>query len=69
MYAKLFVGGSYREIEITKQNQRTANALMMESYDKYLHHLWDKAQQLEFIKQEVGHNHTFRCVKKNSKGT
>lgn len=40
------------EIEVTKQNQRQANALMMESYDKYLHHLWEKGKQLELIRQE-----------------
>jgi len=41
-----------QEIELIKQNQRQANALMMESYDKYLHHLWEKGKQLEVIKQE-----------------
>lgn len=41
-----------QEIEITKQNLRKADALMMESYDKYLHHLWDKGKQLEEIKQQ-----------------
>ena len=25
---------------------------MMESYDKYLHHLWEKGKQLEIIRQE-----------------
>lgn len=40
------------EIEVTKQNQRQANALMMESYDKFLHHLWEKGKQLEVVKQE-----------------
>lgn len=40
------------EIELTKQNQRQAVALMMESYDKYLHHLWEKGKQLENIRQE-----------------
>lgn len=40
------------EIEITKQNQRQANALMMESYDKFLHHLWEKAKQLEIVRQD-----------------
>lgn len=40
------------EIALTKQNQKQANALMMESYDKYLHHLWEKAKQLEIIRQE-----------------
>lgn len=41
-----------KEIEITKQNQRQADALMMEYYDKYLHHLWEKGKILEEIKQE-----------------
>lgn len=40
------------EIEVTKQNQRHADALMMESYDKYLHHLWEKGKTLEIIRQE-----------------
>lgn len=40
------------EIELTKQNQRQADALMMESYDKYLHHLWEKGKQLEIVRQE-----------------
>lgn len=40
------------EIELTKQNQRQADSLMMESYDKYLHHLWEKGKQLEIIRQE-----------------
>lgn len=40
------------EINQTKQNQRQANALMMESFDKYLHHLWEKGKQLEIIRQE-----------------
>lgn len=40
------------EIDLTKQNQRTADALMMESYDKYLHHLWEKGKYLEEVKQE-----------------
>lgn len=40
------------EIELTKQNLRKADALMMESYDKYLHHLWEKGKELEEIKQE-----------------
>lgn len=41
-----------QEIEITKVNQSTADALMMESYDKYIHYLWEKAEHLEAIKQE-----------------
>lgn len=41
-----------QEIEQTKQNQRQANPIMFESFDKYLHHLWEKAKQLEAIRQE-----------------
>ncbi|MEI8129215.1 MAG: hypothetical protein WCG95_06315 [bacterium] len=40
------------EIELTKHNQRQADGLMLESYDKYLHHLWEKGKTLESIKQE-----------------
>lgn len=40
------------EIDVTKQNQRQAGALMMESYDKYIHHLWEKGKQLELIRQD-----------------
>ena len=41
-----------QEIELTKQNQRQANALLMESFDKYLHHLWEKGKTLESVRQE-----------------
>ncbi|MBQ3310527.1 hypothetical protein IJG72_00465 [bacterium] len=41
-----------QEIEVTKQNQRQADYTMMEAYDNYLHHLWEKGDQLEVIKQE-----------------
>ncbi len=40
------------EIGLTKQNQRQADSLMMETYDKYLHHLWEKGKMLEEIRQE-----------------
>ena len=40
------------EIAITKQNQRHADFTMMEAYDNYLHHLWEKAEQLELVRQE-----------------
>ena len=40
------------EIEATKQNQRHADFTMMEAYDNYLHHLWEKADQLELVRQE-----------------
>lgn len=35
------------EIKQTIQNKKTADFRMMEYYDKYLHHLWDKADALE----------------------
>lgn len=35
------------EIQQTIQNRKTADYKMMEYYDKYLHHLWDKADALE----------------------
>ena len=41
-----------QEIELTKQSQRQADALMMESFDKYIHHLWEKGKKLEGIRQE-----------------
>jgi len=50
--AKQNIQRNNQEIELTKQNQKTADALMMESYDKYLHHLWEKGKKLEEIRQE-----------------
>lgn len=41
------------EIQQTIQNKRTADFRMMEYYDKYLHHLWDKADALEQERQRV----------------
>ena len=35
------------EIQQTIENRKTADYRMMEYYDKYLHHLWDKADALE----------------------
>ncbi len=35
------------EIQQTIENRKTADFKMMEYYDKYLHHLWDKADALE----------------------
>lgn len=35
------------EIQQTVENRKTADFRMMEYYDKYLHHLWDKADALE----------------------
>lgn len=41
------------EILITKQNMRQADPMMYETYDKYLIHLWEKAEKLEQIRQEA----------------
>ena len=41
------------EIEITKQNMRQADPMMYDTYDKYLIHLWEKAEKLEQIRQEA----------------
>lgn len=41
------------EIQQTIQNRKTADFRMMEYYDKYLHHLWDKADALEAEKQQL----------------
>jgi len=40
------------EVESTKENMRRCDYTMMEAYDKYLHHLWDKGEQLELVRQE-----------------
>ena len=42
-----------KEIEDTKTNMRQADPMMYETYDKYLIHLWDKAEKLEQIRQEA----------------
>lgn len=39
------------EIQQTKTNMRHCDYTMMEAYDKYLHHLWEKAEQLEQVRQ------------------
>ena len=41
------------EIRTTKQNMRHADPMMYETYDKYLVHLWDKAEKLEEIRAEA----------------
>ena len=41
------------EIQTTKQNLRKADPMMYETYDRYLNHLWEKAEQLEQIRQEA----------------
>ena len=42
-----------QEIQQTIQNRKTADFKMMEYYDKYLHHLWDKAEALEAERQRL----------------
>ena len=41
------------EIQQTIQNKKTADYRMMEYYDNYLHHLWDKADALELERRRV----------------
>ena len=41
------------EIRQTIQNKRQADFRMMEYYDNYLHHLWDKAEALEQERQRL----------------
>lgn len=41
-----------QEIAQTKINIRKSDPLMLEAFDKYLHHLWEKAEALEQIRQE-----------------
>ena len=40
------------EIKTTQINMRQADPMMYDTYDKYLIHLWEKAEQLELIRQE-----------------
>ena len=41
------------EIQQTIENRKTADYKMMEYFDKYLHHLWDKADALEAERKRV----------------
>lgn len=41
------------EIRTTKLNMRQADPMMYETYDKYLIHLWEKAEKLEEIRKEA----------------
>lgn len=42
-----------QEILDTKTNMRQADPMMYDTYDKYLIHLWEKAEQLEQIRAEA----------------
>ncbi len=41
------------EIQATQINMRKADPMMYDTYDKYLIHLWEKAEQLEQIRVEA----------------
>ena len=41
------------EIQATQINMRKADPMMYDTYDKYLIHLWEKAEQLEQIRAEA----------------
>lgn len=42
-----------QDILDTKEGMRTADPRMYESYDKFLKHLWERAEQLEAVRQEL----------------
>ena len=41
------------EIQQTIENRKTADYKMMDYYDNYLHHLWDKAEALELERNRL----------------
>ncbi len=41
------------EIQATKDGLRKADPMMFEAYDKYLNHLWEKAEELEQIRVQA----------------
>lgn len=42
-----------QDILDTKEGMRHADPMMYESYDNFLRHLWEKAEQLESVRQEL----------------
>jgi len=42
-----------QDILDTKQGMRSADPMMYETYDKFLEHLWQKAEELELKRQEL----------------
>ena len=44
-----------QDILDTKAGMRSADPMMYEAYDNFLQHLWEKAEQLEQIRQDVQH--------------
>ncbi len=51
--AEMDIEQNNNEIKQTIMAKRMADYRMMEYYDKYLHHLWDKAEELEKKRQEL----------------
>lgn len=42
-----------QDILDTKEGMKVANPMMYESYDNFLQHLWQKAEQLEAVRQDL----------------
>lgn len=42
-----------QDIVDTKEGMRRCDPMMYEAYDNYLQHLWERAEQLEAIRQEL----------------
>lgn len=42
-----------QDILDTKEGMRHADPMMYESYDNFLRHLWEKAEQLETVRQDL----------------
>lgn len=42
-----------QDILDTKEGMKVANPMMYETYDNFLQHLWQKAEQLEAVRQDL----------------
>lgn len=42
-----------QDILDTKEGMRAANPMMYETYDNFLQHLWEKAEELEAVRQDL----------------
>ena len=42
-----------QDILDTKEGMKVANPMMYETYDNFLQHLWQKAEQLEVVRQDL----------------
>ncbi len=47
------IDNNNKAIEDTKQNIKSADPMLYDSYDKFLKHLWEEAQRLEEIRIEL----------------